>query len=697
MNYNNLITGLRVQTQIPLDYKGYVQSEAALVDLGNSNNLAYTYHKGLLFFCKNEGTRYEWKEVITGEENTGLRTNDFVYPPNLIVDGVNYSNKRYNFYPVGKIPTLDEVLVAGNSTTHSILFGDGGPINANIGAYQVLIGNGPDNYTLTSSSLSHNYGLDYSRLTLPLNTGAQATFQTPIKPTGTYTLATTADNYWTKTGNNILNNNTGIVILRGGAGGIYDTVLKTQYLNGVTWMDSNFRVDNGGNVEASNVTVTGGVLLPPGGFLACDGDGTNYIKGYRDDRWVSDIKFKYLTDLSATYDDRTLIDKGYLNTRLLSIPLELKDEGNGNGIVITGRDSANYASVGLRAVDLSYTATASLITGASGESSFAANEQTFASAYCSFASGLETVASGVGAHSEGVQSRATGYASHAEGSDTLASGTYAHSEGGTTVAGGDYAHVEGLNSEANGNGSHAEGNACYALGENAHAEGNGTLAAGNNSHTGGMESVARSYGETSVGIHGTDQAGSATTIVSTDRLFNIGNGTSNIAKSDALTVLKNGLTTLPSTTNAMITAASGKAVVTKEYLAAELGAIASGLVVDLHYINSWILDNQYSFATGLAGGKVILSATAFLECTSATQGYIVGDIIPVPSPERNDSGGIPSQGIGVQFSSATNGVIRVITSSEISIMPAYTGASTGSPIILSTPASWKLRIVVMSI
>lgn len=126
-----------------------------------------------------------------------------------------------------------------------------------------------------------------------------------------------SDNHWTKTGNNILNNNTGIVILRGGAGGIYDTVLRTQYLNGATWMDSNFRVDNGGNVEASNVTVYGGVLLPAnGGFLACDGDGTNYIKGYRDDRWVSDIKFKYLTDLSATYDDRTLIDKGYLDSRI---------------------------------------------------------------------------------------------------------------------------------------------------------------------------------------------------------------------------------------------------------------------------------------------------------------------------------------------------------------------------------------------
>jgi trimeric autotransporter adhesin len=60
----------------------------------------------------------------------------------------------------------------------------------------------------------------------------------------------------------------------------------------------------------------------------------------------------------------------------------------------------------------------------------------------------------------------------------------------------------------------------------------------------------------------------------TDRLFVIGNAidTNNndlvdaAERSDALIVLKNGLTRLPSTTNAMITSADGKAVVTKEYL-----------------------------------------------------------------------------------------------------------------------------------
>ena len=50
-----------------------------------------------------------------------------------------------------------------------------------------------------------------------------------------------------------------------------------------------------------------------------------------------------------------------------------------------------------------------------------------------------------------------------------------------------------------------------------------------------------------------------------DRLFNIGNG-SLATPSNALTILKNGLTTLPSVTNGLITGdTSGKAIVTKEF------------------------------------------------------------------------------------------------------------------------------------
>lgn len=100
MDYNNLPLGLRVQTQIPLDVKEYVLNEATLKDLGTSNNLAYTYVKGLIIYCFAENTRYEWNEVPSGLENTGLLPTDFTYPNGVVAFGVTYSNKKYNFFKV---------------------------------------------------------------------------------------------------------------------------------------------------------------------------------------------------------------------------------------------------------------------------------------------------------------------------------------------------------------------------------------------------------------------------------------------------------------------------------------------------------------------------------------------------------------------------------------------------------------------
>ncbi len=98
-DYNNILTGLRVQTQIPLDVKQYSQSEAVLSDLGIGNNLAYTYTQGLVVYCIEEGSRWEWREVKIGEENTGLLNEDFTYPDGLITFNIDYSNKVFNFFP----------------------------------------------------------------------------------------------------------------------------------------------------------------------------------------------------------------------------------------------------------------------------------------------------------------------------------------------------------------------------------------------------------------------------------------------------------------------------------------------------------------------------------------------------------------------------------------------------------------------
>lgn len=97
--FNNILLGLKVQSQIPLDVKGYSLSEDTLQDLGENNYLAFSYHKGLTVFCLNEGTRWEWREPEIGETEIPLLAEDFIYPPNHSAFGVDYSNKAFNFFP----------------------------------------------------------------------------------------------------------------------------------------------------------------------------------------------------------------------------------------------------------------------------------------------------------------------------------------------------------------------------------------------------------------------------------------------------------------------------------------------------------------------------------------------------------------------------------------------------------------------
>ncbi len=84
--------------------------------------------------------------------------------------------------------------------------------------------------------------------------------------------------------------------------------------------------------------------------------------------------------------------------------------------------------------------------------------------------------------------------------------------------------------------------------------------------SGGSHNTAQSYGEWVGGTYGTNYTPlSTTSFIATDRIFNVGNGTSEINRKDAFTILKNGLATLPSVTNTLINEGSPKAVVTKEY------------------------------------------------------------------------------------------------------------------------------------
>lgn len=88
----------------------------------------------------------------------------------------------------------------------------------------------------------------------------------------------------------------------------------------------------------------------------------------------------------------------------------------------------------------------------------------------------------------------------------------------------------------------------------------------------GWQNKASSNGEFVCGVIGTIYDANND---DTDRIFNVGNGIMDEQtpiRSDAFTILKNGLATLPSVTNELIEEEStGKAVVTKEYLVETVG------------------------------------------------------------------------------------------------------------------------------
>jgi hypothetical protein len=201
--------------------------------------------------------------------------------------------------------------------------------------------------------------------------------------------------------------------------------------------------------------------------------------------------------------------------------------------------------------------------------------------FVSTAFGSNTVASGDNSTAFGVATTASGIESTAFGHVTTASGNFSTAFGRNTTAFGGESTVFGRNTLASGSVSTAFGNSTTASGVASTAFGSNTIASGSLSTAFGNSNTAPSYGQTVIGIGATEYTPSTSgafqfrTANATDRLFVIGNAidanNNNFVdpaeRSDAIIILKNGLTRLPSTTNAMITAADGKAVVTKEYLA----------------------------------------------------------------------------------------------------------------------------------
>ncbi len=119
-DFNNIPLGLNITTQIPLDVKTVSLTESALSSLGIDNNKAFTYYDGLKVYCLDTRKTYEWREVQSGEVNTGLLiTGDFTYPNNTVAFGITYSNKIFNFFEIPSVlPSDIKDIVSPNNTVN---------------------------------------------------------------------------------------------------------------------------------------------------------------------------------------------------------------------------------------------------------------------------------------------------------------------------------------------------------------------------------------------------------------------------------------------------------------------------------------------------------------------------------------------------------------------------------------------------
>lgn len=166
-----------------------------------------------------------------------------------------------------------------------------------------------------------------------------------------------------------------------------------------------------------------------------------------------------------------------------------------------------------------------------GERAHVEGYQNEASGSSSHGEGWGNEASGDNSHVEGQGNTASGTASHAENYGNTASGHYSHAQGYQSTASGNSASASGTSTTASGDNSSTSGSYNTASGSNSTATGDGTTASGAAAFSGGEGTVAGYANQTALGQYNNNKSGN---------LFEIGNGSDDDNRSNALEVKSNG-------------------------------------------------------------------------------------------------------------------------------------------------------------
>ncbi|MGB0294688.1 MAG: tail fiber domain-containing protein [Flavobacteriaceae bacterium] len=189
---------------------------------------------------------------------------------------------------------------------------------------------------------------------------------------------------------------------------------------------------------------------------------------FNGDTYVSNSLYLGGTEITSTATELNLLSGV---TALGTGILEPVTENGNTGVRLSSSDAANHGDIGDKAVDLSYSDSASSIFGATGQYSVTMGLKATANGNVSTAMGSVTTASGYVSTAMGINTTASGVFSTAMGAGTTASGNVSTAMGEGTEA-SDYAST--VIGQFNSSGSTATSASSFSLSAPAFVIGNGT-------------------------------------------------------------------------------------------------------------------------------------------------------------------------------------------------------------------------------
>ena len=189
----------------------------------------------------------------------------------------------------------------------------------------------------------------------------------------------------------------------------------------------------------------------------------------------------------------------------------------------------------------------------------------------SIAMGSNVKASGISSIALGNSTTASNFSSIAMGDNAIATGNYTVAIGHYTTAGGAGSTALGYHTTTRAFIATAMGNSTIASGYSSTAMGNSTIASGNSSTAMGSSTTASGNSSTAMGLYTITKSpnslvtGLYNDTTATNRLFEVGNGSADNARSNAFTVLVNGSAGVGTASPALVSGGSGLHVSNNTY------------------------------------------------------------------------------------------------------------------------------------